>query len=490
MLINTFRNFFILIAAIFSFYKLLNLHSSKRQLCFFIISSLIIGYTVSLLFLEIPSLNWIILLLLFLLLMKFVTKLNTTIIYTTSLFSFALSFIALDLSSIIVMLSLLPFYYGIYELPWIFVHTCFWILQILLLYCCFRIPRLRKGMTFLHNISSNNIGSGFCVFVIALVIVYCQAKTSNEKIILSFSAILFILGFLLIYWWNYHITQTYRKFLRKNELDTLNRLIEKQKQEILYYKSEADHLAELIHRDNKIIPAITRTILYSYENHIPLDLSEWEAASPLYEKLKQLYDERIDALETHQKKVLDYPPTDFDTVNATLSYIKSESQNAGIPFHVVLFDDLASTIPEKITEDEFNHMLSDLLANALNACKNISNASIQVYLGKMDGISTIKICNTGNVFDTETLNRLGLARHTTHPNTGGSGIGLMSIWRIKQKYAATLLIDENIDTDTASTYTYMNILFNGKNHYMIQSNRHKKLVESINRPDVMIIPKD
>ena len=87
----------------------------------------------------------------------------------------------------------------------------------------------------------------------------------------------------------------------------------------------------------------------------------------------------------------------------------------------------------------------------------------------------------------ETLNNLGLSRHTTHAHDGGSGIGLMSIWSLKQKYAATLLIDESISADTASTYTYMNILFNHKNHYIIQSNRHKELTAYINRPDVRII---
>ena len=426
----------------------------------------------------------------FFLLMKICSKLRFSLIYITTLFSFALSFITYNLSGIIVGLILLPFQHGNYTLSWFLIRICGGMVHFLLLYCCYRIPRLKKGMTFLHNTSSNNIGSAFCLFTIILIIIASHSKTYSNVLIASVYTLLFILGLLLIYWWNYRITQTYRKFLRKNELDTLNRLIEKQNQEILYYKGEADYLAELIHRDNKMIPAITRTILYSYENHIPLDLSEWETASPLYDKLKQLYDERMDALETHQKKALACPPTGFDTVNATLSYMKSEAQNAGIPFHVVLFDDLVSTIPEKISEDDFNHMLSDLLANALNACKGIAGASIQVYLGKMDGISTIKICNTGTVFDVETLNHLGLVRHTTHPDTGGSGIGLMSIWRIKHKYAATLLIDENFDTNTASAYTYMNILFNGKNHYMIQSNRHKELSTYINRPDVMIIPKD
>lgn len=491
MLANTTRNFFILTVAIYSFFKLLNLNPvTKKSSFLLIISSFIISFVSSCLFISNLPLNWFFILLLFFLLMKIATKLRFSTIYITTLFSCALSFITFSLSGIIVGLVLLPFQYGNYTLPWFLIHICGGIVHFLLLFFCFHIPRLKKGMTFLYNIPSNNIGSAFCLFTIMSVTILYQSKTYSDRLIASTYTLLFILGILLLYWWNYRITNIYRKFLHKNELDTLNRLIEKQNQEILYYKGEADYLAELIHRDNKMIPAITRTILYSYENHIPLDLSEWETASPLYDKLKQLYDERMDALETHQKKVLDCSPTGFDTVNATLSYMKSEAQNSGIPFHVVLFDDLVSTIPEKISEADFNHMLSDLLANALNACRNVSGASIQVYLGKMDGISTIKICNTGNVFDVETLNHLGLSRHTTHPDTGGSGIGLMSIWRIKQKYAATLLIDENIDTNTASAYTYMNILFNGKNHYMIQSNRHKALSTDINRPDVMIIPQN
>lgn len=490
MLINTFRNFFVLIAAIFSFYKLLNLDFNKKQVYLFVISSLTIGYTVSLLFLEVPSLNWILLLLLFLLLMKFVTKLNTTIIYTASLFSFALSFIALNFSCIIITLSLSPFYYGIYELPWIFVHTCYWILQFLLLYFCFCIPRLRKGMTFLYNISSNNIGSGFCLFAIALVIIFCQAKTYDEKIILSFSSILFILGFLLIYWWNYHITQTYRKYLKKNEINALNLLLEEKNHEITKLRNDNDRLARLIHKDNKMLPIIINAITESYENKAPLDLSEWETYSPLCLKLKQLYDERVEMLEDHEKKIVNLPQTGFEFTNATISFMYSESKRAGIPFQIMLFDDLKSTIPDEITETDFNHLLTDLLANALNACRDVSSASIQIYLGKTEGISTIKICNTGNVFHIETLKNLGLARHTTHADTGGSGIGLMDIWMLKEKYKATLLIDEITDESSSEIYTCVNILFNHKNHYIIQSDRHKELSTYLNRPDVMIIPKE
>ena len=90
----------------------------------------------------------------------------------------------------------------------------------------------------------------------------------------------------------------------------------------------------------------------------------------------------------------------------------------------------------------------------------------------------------------ETLKNLGLRRHTTHSETGGSGIGLMDIWMLKEKYKATLLIDEITNASFSETYTCVNILFNHKNHYIIQSDRHKELSAYINRPDLMIISKD
>ena len=491
MIFNTFRNFFVLIISIYSFYKLLNLNFFiKPQFISSVFFSFIISFISATLFFNVLSLNWLFILLSFFVFIKFTTKFNFSILYSTSLFSFALSFVALNFSFIIIALILSPFYYGKYELPWFFIHIHIWLLQFILIFCCFRIPRLKRGMIFLSNTPSINIATSFCLFTIMLFILLCQAETDNDKLLLSFSGVLFILAFLLIYWWNYHITQTYRKFLRRNEIDSLTLLLEERNQEILYLKKENDKLARIIHKDNKIIPALSMAIIDSYENKTELDLSKLECDSSLYVKLKQLYDERCETLEKYQQEVLHLPQTSFDSVNAVLSFMQSEALNAGVPYEVVLFDNLDSTIPAEITENDFIHILSDLLANAVNACRDIPSASVRIYLGRMDGISTIKICNTGNVFDIDTLKNLGLVRHTTHADTCGSGIGLMDIWKLKEKYSATLLIDETVGTDSSSTYTCINILFNHKNHYIIQSNRYKELSTHINRPDIMIISKE
>ena len=483
------RNLFVMLISIYTFYKLLNIQPKDAHAQFRLIGfSCFTCFFTAILFVSNQTFNWLCLLSSLFIFLKFTSKINLYTVYNTILFSFSLSFISFIFSGIISAFIFSLFLFQEYEIPWFIIRILGSIFHVLLIYYCFRIPRIKKGMKFLYHIPSGNIGSTICILLFTFILMYAQVKTYTETFILTYSSIILSIGFLLIYWWNYHITQTYRKLLRKNEIDSLNLLLEEKNQEIKYLKSENDKLSRIIHKDNKIIPALSMAILNSYKNKTALDLSSLDSDSSLHMKLMQLYNEREETLANYQQEIMHLPQTSFDSVNAILSYMQSESLKENIPFQVMLFDTMESTIPSEIAEDDFTHMLSDLLANAINACKDVSSTSIQVYLGKMDNISTIKVLNTGSVFHTDTLHNLGLVRHTTHAESGGSGIGLMDIWKIKEQYKATLLIDEA--ANTSLTYTCVNVLFNHKNHYIIQSTRHKELSNLINRPDIMIISKE
>ena len=483
------RNFSIFSISIYIFFKLLNIQTIKKHTYFPLLSSgIAVCLFASYFFIDNQSLNWISILLTLFLLMKFISQINLSITYIAVLFSFSLSFILFCFSSLIVVLFFSLFYYDKYLLPVFFMRIITAMLDFFFINICFRIPRLQKGMKFLYHIPYNNTGSSLCIFLIVLIIILCKTETTTQAFTFGFTALIIIIGFLLLYWWNYHLTQTYRKLAKKSELDSLSLLLEERNQQILFLKEENDKLARLIHKDNKLIPALSMAILDSYENGTAPDFSAIETDSPLLTQLKQLYEERTTFLDDYHKGACRLSQTAFDSVNAVLSYMQSEALKNHIPYEVVLFDSLVSTIPAEITEKDFTHILSDLLSNAINACKDIPSASIQVYLGKMDEISTIKICNTGTVFAPGVLKDLGLARHTTHANTGGSGIGLMDIWKIKEQYKATLMIDETADSPCACTSVI--ILFNHKKHYIVQSDRHKELASLINRPDIMIISKE
>ena len=483
------RNFYILLFAIYSFYKLLNITPKNSYTHFaLILSTAITSFFSAFFFNRLLSTNWLFILLMFFILMILFSKLSITTTYITVLFAFSLSFITFSFCAIATGYILFPFYNKTYDIPWLAIRLLAGLLHFALIYFCFRIPRLKRGMKFLYYIPSNNIASSICIVSIMLLIMFCQSKRSIELYTLKCTAVTLLFSFLLIYWWNYHLTQTYRKLAKKSELDSLNLLLEERNQQILYLREENDKLAGLIHKDNKLIPALSMAIIDSYENKTAPDLSAMETDSPLLIQLKQLYEERTKFLNDYRREASHLPQTAFDSVNAVLSYMQSEALRNHIPYEVVLFDSLTSTIPAEITEKDFTHILSDLLSNAVNACKDIPSASIQVYLGKMDGISTIRICNVGTGFAPGVLKNLGLARHTTHADTGGSGIGLMDIWKIKEQYKATLMIDET--ADSPCTYTSVNILFNHKKHYIVQSDRHKELASLINRPDIMIISKE
>ena len=111
-------------------------------------------------------------------------------------------------------------------------------------------------------------------------------------------------------------------------------------------------------------------------------------------------------------------------------------------------------------------------------------------MGYFDNIYTLKIFNTGQPFAINVLQNLGINRHTTHHDTGGSGIGMMDLWQLKQKYLFTLLIDEITESGSQVPSTSVNILFHKKNHFIIQTDRYKELVTSVNRPDLLILSKE
>lgn len=166
------------------------------------------------------------------------------------------------------------------------------------------------------------------------VIIFGQVKTFNERFTMSILMLLFILGFLLIYWWNYHITQTYRRYLKKNEINSLNILLEEKNKEIEFLKNDNDRLARGIHKDNKIIPIICNTILESNDNKIPLNLSQWEADSPLSLKLIELYDNRCEILKEQESPNRNVPQTAFEFTNATISFMYSEAKNPAFLFRL------------------------------------------------------------------------------------------------------------------------------------------------------------
>ena len=85
--------------------------------------------------------------------------------------------------------------------------------------------------------------------------------------------------------------------------------------------------------------------------------------------------------------------------------------------------------------------MADLGINAINSI-NCSGQSIKICLSEIESILTLSVYDTGNEIDKNVFLHMGLSNYTTHSADGGSGIGLMTIFNIMQKYKASLIINE------------------------------------------------
>ena len=489
MLIDTIRNFFVLSTAIYTYYKLLNIDFRIKNftiLFFSITASIFSAY----LFTSNSALNWLFVLILFFFIMQNKIKHSFATTYITCLFSFSFSYISFVFSTIITAFILFPFFRGHYKIP-VVIYILIGLLQLFLIFCCFQIPRLRKGMRFLYHIPSNNIGSSLCIFVTMIIIMFSQSKAYSESFVLICLSIFTGFAFLLIYWWNYHLTQTYKKYLKINESATLELLLLEKDAEITHLKTENDKLSKLIHKDNKILPSLTMAVEDFLQNADKLSFTELnQLGSSLQTQLSVLYNERLSILNRYEQDFYTLPSTGYASINGVLMFMQQKASQLKIQYQLIISDNPSTVIPDTISEKDFSHLLSDLLDNAIIAARNSYSGIVRIHMGYFDDIYTLKIFNTGQPFSIDVLQNLGINRYTTHENTGGSGIGLMDIWKLKEQYSFTLFIDETTINTHETPSTTINILFNTQNHYIIQTDRYKELISSINRPDLLILLKN
>lgn len=320
------------------------------------------------------------------------TSLNATII------SIAMSLVSFTISSF-VFSTLVFFMYSYININnLVIIKLLNGFLQYFIIHIPFQFRRLKKGMPFLYELQLNNIGT--CISLLILIC-YITASISNttENNYLPFIIPLFLIfpcALLLISWWRAIITRNYRRKLQQFEMQKLKNELVQKEQEISRLLENNKALAQIIHRDNKLIPAMELAVNTFLQNQNTL--------SP-----QQLKEQGL-ALAAH-----------LQTMSQERKFNLTEYQTNGQPFLPEFFQDF------------------------------------------------------------------GLKAHTTHAGNGGSGIGLMDIWKLKKKYRASLVITEY----APGTYSYskqISLIFDAKKHYIIQTYRKHELGQIRFRDDLYIFP--
>lgn len=484
IMMNYFIKYFALfLYSIFIYLKLINqTFKFKRQyLTFFIIAVSLssISYLLNIYMTEISLICPLFILWLFL------NTLSTLpqITFVGLTIAFGLSYGLFTLSCFILLIPIIPQYYN-KSVSTSLILIIALLLEFLFIYKLFNIKRFRKGMPFLFSTRFLNIATIISLFIIIFSInlnVNIPPNFYTKQII----PYIFILAFVfLIYWWQSQLTKTYKQRLILRELESLRTEVQEKDKLIEILKEQNEELGRLIHRDNKRIPAMEHAVIAYLNTEFENSEKQKEKGFELQQEIQRLSTSRANKLADINRRRNKLYATGIPSLDVLLNYMTQHAAQNQTLLSVHIAVDLNEYIPKCIATEDFTHMLSDLLDNACIAAKYADKRIIQLQFYVHEKIFVLEIADSGIPFKPETLANFGLSRQTTHADAGGSGIGLMDIWKIKEKYRATLHIQEY---EEEAPYTKkITILFNKKNQYTIQTYRKEKFLQKIERSDLQI----
>jgi len=275
--------------------------------------------------------------------------------------------------------------------------------------------------------------SGICVFVTGVIFVlYSLTKNKSLSIEGTLSALsgIVMCVFRAIFW------------IKREKTVAFNKLVHKISQEKSMSKytdlmKTHDILVSQVHKDKKSLMSLYKAVdILAKESS---DCKTKRKAIKLLSELKELRSDNSDSGN------YDIPLTGIIIIDAMLLYMSEVARQRNITF-VVNIDQNVSEIVSVISVRQLETLIADLIENAIkavDACES-ENKKITASILKTDDIFSIEISDNGVRFDNDTLAKLGREKTTTHSETGGQGIGYMTIFEILRSSKASLSINQSL----------------------------------------------
>lgn len=310
-------------------------------------------------------------------------------------------------------------------------------LQLLFIFLIYKIKRFKSGISIQDNdgnIELLILVSILSIFLLTLIYSENAAHSPFEIILLT----LIFCGLGLIIWWKKYVTNRYHtQIYKRNETLYENRIAEYENERTNLLNQNAE-LSKIIHRDNKLIPAMVMAV-----KELINTASENTELTGLLKQLEELSAEHREIIDSYQAKSDALPKTDIIAIDAVLHYILSKARQNDVQFNATVADDcmpaLLSAIPAMT---DLTTILCDLGENAIIATKKIAEGKVLLSLEFYGSAPSINFYDNGPLFDEKVIANMGKRRITTHKDDGGSGIGLMTLFEILNKYNASFCLDE------------------------------------------------
>lgn len=483
-------SFFRLLCTIFTYENLRSSQDLRRKRPVVFYSSALLLYTLSVLvYFLTPDFSSLISIIAFYFFALYVYKDKSTSTLCITFISYGTFYALSNIFSLITALIFSPFYFYGLSVPYSLLIFTTGLLSFISLLILFKTKMTKNSVNIFTNSRFAIIASCLCILILIIKAID-QFDTLEAFTELFLPLATFLLAFLLFSWWRRQVTKSYIDKLRQLEIQTLYDELAEKDSLIKKLQDDNSSLSRIIHKDNKLIPAMEHAVTDFLLHNEFSDVTQMEIyGKDLSERLQNMSQDRKGILEAYEEKNNILHLTGNVSIDAILAYMHKRALANHISLECKHTRENVEYLLEKISEEDLSHLLSDLIENSLNAMSGLSSGRIVVTFGKLQKEAYLSIADTGDAFSIETLHCFGLQPHTTHESTGGSGIGLMDIWKIKKKYKASIQIQE-FDSNIGSLTKKIIFSFNSKNHYVIQSYRCTDIINTQTRGDLYVIPAD
>jgi len=351
------------------------------------------------------------------------------------------------------------------------------LLQMLIIFALYKSKRLQSTFT---NKNKNYIDLFLLLSVTAiflLTLLYARdIKLSAKNISIIFIT---FFGLILIVWWRKVITSNYKSLVTEKEAKQNKKALKELKSVNEELTAQNERLSKVIHRDNKLIPAMllaVKRVIYEGQS---------ENAGEIYAQLQALAEGRSDLIEDYKSDRDPLPQTGNASIDSVLTLVSAAAKRKGINFKLDCNPEavaLLSAAGKSVTD--LDTIIADLCENAVHAVQSAIDPHICVVLEVSDGdIPRLCFYDNGAHFDPEVIKNFGVARFTTRKTEGGSGIGLFTLFEILKKYNASFCLDET----PHNNYTKcVKITFDGLGEYSVKSVRKEVTAVLNSRKDFFV----
>ncbi len=409
--------------------------------------------------------------------------------FITFLISFGVNLIFYTISNFLLCIFFITIYKTAKAIPYSLVALPTSILQFIFIFYFLRSKRIQKGIILLIRKKKVHLGIFISLLFLLCIILTNESKNLFPAYIRNLSNCFYIiLSIFLLYWWRHRIKQTYIENLRRLENLTYENTIADKDKQIKELEANNAYLAQIIHKYRKVIPAMELSVMELLQNNANLDTNTLKSnAQALQVQLEELRAERNNLLDNYQKDMVVTPQSGLHTIDAMIALMEKQAKEQWVRYKTQIDPSIKELALASVKEADLLHLLGDLIENALHAVNESDHKEILIHISKLNGCLLLEVSDSGAVFDIETYQHFGNEPFTSHEADGGSGTGLMEIWKLKKEYKISLYIYE-YETDSNVYTKKISFLFDKKNHFLLKTYRDKEVKNALIRGDLHVFP--